>query len=113
MTATEHVGVSVAVVADDDQTVITLAGVLDTSTVGDVRPRLIEHAETGQRIAVELADIRFVDAMGLGALVGALKRARRAGGDVVLHAPSSALRHVFDATGLTDVFTIVDDAPNG
>ena len=65
------------------------------------------------RIVVDLSGTRYMDATGLGVLVGALKRARAMGGSLVIAAPREQALRMFRITGLTKVLRIsatVDDA---
>jgi len=80
-------------VRDDEVAVVVLSGELDAFTSRQLRDRL-----------VQLFD--FIDSTGAGVLVGALKRARQAGGDVHLRGPSAAARQVFEISGLARLFSL-------
>ncbi|WP_413319290.1 STAS domain-containing protein [Agrococcus sp. 1P02AA] len=55
------------------------------------------------RIVVDMARTEFVDSSGLGALIGALKAARLAGGDLRIAAVPDAVRTVLRLTNLDRV----------
>ncbi|TDN91217.1 STAS domain-containing protein [Microbacterium sp. BK668] len=55
------------------------------------------------RIVVDLAGTQFVDSSGLGALIGGLKSARLAGGDLRIAATPDAVRKVLKLTNLDRV----------
>lgn len=83
-----------------------------------VAPRLREVltkavADGTPRIVVDLSDTTFVDSSGLGALVGGLKTARQAGGDLRLAGVSDQVMTVLALTSLNRVlrpFPSVEDA---
>lgn len=60
-------------------------------------------------VVVDLADVPFIDSLGLGVLVGALRRARSHGGDLRLAGPTDLTTRVLRATGLTAAFHIHPD----
>jgi anti-sigma B factor antagonist len=64
--------------------VVRATGVIDISTVSRLRERLFEVADAGRPLIVDLEQITFIDSAGLGALVGASRRAEEHGG--ALHA---------------------------
>ena len=66
------------------------------------------NARVRGRIVVDLARMGFIDSTGLGVLVGALKRARDGGGDLLLATPTSMTTKVLDITGMCRVFEVVD-----
>jgi anti-sigma B factor antagonist len=55
--------------------IVEVTGELDISTVTGLRERLFELAEGSQPLIVDLNRITFIDSAGLGALVGAARRA--------------------------------------
>jgi anti-sigma B factor antagonist len=73
---------------------VLLAGRLDVSTVADVRLALHDAVDRGSAdLLVDLAGVEFVDASGLGVLVGTHRRAGRAGRRLVLrNVPDRVLR---------------------
>jgi anti-anti-sigma factor len=69
----------------DDGTVVTLSGRLDVRVAADVRNALAAAVDRGVgELRVDLAALQAVDATGLGVLMGAHRRAQRAGRTLVL-----------------------------
>lgn len=60
-------------------------------------------AEGTSRVVVDLAETTFLDSSGLGALIGALKTARQAGGDLRIARPTQAVLTVLRLTNLDKV----------
>lgn len=76
--------------------------------------RIVIHAEPGgfkseDGSSFSSAGLEFIDASGLGAMIGALKRARKRGGSILLVIPAPSIKRVFEITGLDRVFDIFDD----
>jgi anti-sigma B factor antagonist len=57
------------------------------------------------RIVVDLSGIEFMDSSGLGALVGCLKSARQAGGDLRISAPTDQVVMVLQLSNLDRILT--------
>jgi anti-sigma B factor antagonist len=57
-------------------------------------------------VVVDMAETSFIDAAGIGALMAAANEARRAGGRLVLRAPSPAVRRVVDVLDLSGLLPI-------
>jgi anti-sigma B factor antagonist len=87
--------------------VIEVAGELDLSNVSDLEARLAEQLRVDPHVAVDLSGVTFMDSSALGALVGALKRAREHDGDVILVGAGGSPRRVLEITGLDKAFTLV------
>jgi anti-sigma B factor antagonist len=68
---------------DPDVAVIRVDGRLNMVTAGQLKDTVTQAVEDGrQRLVVDLTKATFMDSSGLGALIGALKVARQAGGDL-------------------------------
>jgi anti-anti-sigma factor len=101
----------------DGTTVASLSGRLDLLSAIDVKRRLAETITDGQRtIVVDLQAVTFIDSSGLGALIGALKAARLAGGDLRIARPQEQARVILQLTTLDRVlrpYTTVEEALRG
>jgi anti-sigma B factor antagonist len=101
----------------DGWTVVTARGQLDVATAPDFRQHLLEAQYGGStRVVVDLEGVEFLDSMGLGVLVGALKRARTHDGELVVVVERERLRHLFELTGLDRVLRVagsVDEVLDG
>jgi anti-sigma B factor antagonist len=102
-----HEELSIHVQVVDNTNVFELTGSLDIATSPTVRAALIEASERGDhRIVVDLAKLEFLDSTGLGALIGAQRRAKEFGGDVSLVAKEGQILRLLRITGLLKVFAV-------
>ena len=86
---------------------VALSGRLGASTVADVRTALADAIEQGSGdLVVDLHGVELVDATGLGVLVGAHRRADRAGRRVVLRLVPDRIDRLLVATRLHRVLCI-------
>jgi anti-sigma B factor antagonist len=93
----------------DGAAVVTVSGEVDVATAPRLREQIVALVADGERrIVCDLEAVDFLDSTGLGVLVGALKRARTHGGDLVLVCTKASLLKVFEITGLTRVFEFHD-----
>jgi anti-sigma B factor antagonist len=83
-----------------DHAIVAAAGEIDIATVAELRERLFELADSGQSIVVDLSQVNFVDSTGLGALVGAAKRAAAHGATLHVVGARPQIRQLFRVTGL-------------
>lgn len=73
----------------------------------DLLAMLLE--EGSARIVVDLEQTSFLDSSGLGALIGGLKGARQAGGDLRIARPTPEVLTVFQLTNMDKVLRPRDD----
>jgi anti-sigma B factor antagonist len=84
-----------------------LSGSLDIATSPSLRAALLEAAEHGHHdIVVDLSRLEFVDSTGLGALIGAHKRATEKSGSIRLVAIEGQILRLLRITGLLGVFAV-------
>jgi anti-sigma B factor antagonist len=85
------------------------SGKLNMVSAPDLRAAVLSAVEDQfTRIVVDLSKIDFMDSSGLGALVGSLKTARQAGGDLRIAAPSAQVTMVLQLSNLDRVLASFD-----
>jgi anti-sigma B factor antagonist len=85
--------------------VVRPVGRLDLLSAPEVKRRLAQEVAAGRpRLVVDLDGTAFMDSSGLGALIGGLKAARLAGGDLRLARPSEQVQVVLRLVKLDRVF---------
>lgn len=89
--------------------VVKVRGQLDVATAPDFRQLLVEAAfGDAHGLVVDLDGLQFLDSIGLGVLVGALKRARTHGTSFALVCSQERILRLLDLTRLSEIVTIVD-----
>jgi len=103
--------------ADGRAVVLRPSGRLNLTTAAVLRQSVAAEVDGGRvRVVLDLADVSFVDSSGLGAIVGGLKSARQAGGDLRIAAAGEQVRTVLELTNLDRVLRphdTVEDALGG
>lgn len=98
----------------DGVAVIACRGRLNMVAAPRLTALLSDVIEGGDaRVVIDLGETSFMDSSGLGALVGGLKKARQAGGNLRIAAPGDQVRMVLSLTNLDQVlhtFDTVEDA---
>ncbi|MBW3621926.1 MAG: STAS domain-containing protein [Armatimonadetes bacterium] len=90
---------------EENLTVIDLRGEVDAFTAPKLKQEIINLIERGTtKLAVNLADVKYLDSTGLGVLIGGLKRTRDRGGELVLICPNVRIMRIFEITGLSRIF---------
>ena len=88
--------------------VVALVGEVDVATSPHLLRQLQALIDAGEvRVVVDMADVEFVDASGIGALVGAAVNARETGGGLALRRPSRSVVHLLDILQLESVLPVV------
>ena len=92
-----------------------LRGSLDLATSPTVRAALSDAQQTKKDVVVDLTQLEFLDSTGLGALIGAHRRATEHGGSLRLIVNDGPILRLLTITGLIRVLSIyhsIDDALN-
>ncbi|MBO9534434.1 MAG: STAS domain-containing protein [Solirubrobacteraceae bacterium] len=100
----------IALEPSNDSMIVALSGRLDYATAPDLRATLSRSIHDGNtRLILDLGRVPFIDSSGLGALVGGLKQARDAGGDLRIARP---LPEVLDILALMRLDRILEPYPS-
>jgi anti-sigma B factor antagonist len=84
--------------------VVTPQGRLNMVSARRLKELLSDLIAAGTtRIVVDMGETTFLDSSGLGALIGGLKSARQAGGDLRIARPTPPVTSVFELTNLDKV----------
>ena len=90
-------------------TVVSLTGDLDISSCVELGEKLASlTAAAPVRLVVEISGVGFIDSSGLNTLVVAARDAERAGGSIVVAAPSQYVARVFELVRMSDTLEVVD-----
>lgn len=88
--------------------VLSVTGEIDLYTSPQLRDALTTAVDSGSRkLAVDLREVRFMDSMGLGVLIGARRKIAELDGSFALVCGEGPVRRVLDVSGLTQVFEVV------
>ncbi|KAF2992814.1 Anti-sigma-B factor antagonist [Methylocystis sp. MJC1] len=80
---------------------------LDAHNSSELKERILRTLEEGgRRLVVDLADVKFIDSSGLGALLSGYKNANQRSGTFVLSGLQPRVRSMFELTRLNRVFEI-------
>lgn len=84
--------------------VLHVHGRLDLAAASEVKNAILRAVEDDRpHVVVDLEDVPFVDSSGLGALIGGLRAARSAGGDLRIANPGPQARMILELTTLDRV----------
>ena len=102
---------------DNGVAVVRFTGRLDFTSVTEARDQFSGAIADGHpKLIVDLSDVSFVDSAGLGSLIGGMRAARRAGGDLRIANPSEQSRMLLSLTSLDQVLKIhsnIEEAISG
>lgn len=97
--------------------VVRISGRLDFTSVAAARAQVVAAIAAGQsRIVADLSGTEFVDSAGLGCLLGGMRAARAAGGDLRIADPSPQVTVLLSLTRMDQVFAVdptVEEALGG
>ncbi len=83
-----------------------LVGNLEQHTAADFR-EAVAALPGAVRVVFELSAVPFIDSAGLGALIGAVRRLRESGGEVVVCSPRPSVNRVLQLVGLPRVVPVL------
>lgn len=82
-------------------------GILDGNSANDLASEVTSYMQADASIVLlDFSEIAFMNSSGIGALVSALKAAKRFGGDLYICSPSIQVRDIFRITKLDKLFKV-------
>jgi len=87
-------------------TIVDVHGHIDLSTSPALRKTMLDSLKSGDGLAVNLAEVKYIDSSGIASLLEVLKEAKRKNKKFVLIGLTPAVREVLQLTRLTGVFEI-------
>lgn len=102
-------GCRVRVATAGDEISVEVLGELDMSNSSGVRSVLLGTLNRSARVVVDLANVRFIDSSGLGALLRVAEAARQSEVRFAVVHPSAAARRVMITSGVEQF--LLDQSP--
>ena len=88
-------------------TLIEVSGRIDSMNANELGEALTELIDQSHlRLVLDLSSVAYMSSAGLREIVAALKRVKRAGGDLRIAQPSERVREVLEMAGLDTIFHI-------
>jgi anti-sigma B factor antagonist len=87
-------------------TIVDVVGQIDLGSSPALRKTLLDSLKGTQRVAINLAAVKYIDSSGIASLLEVLKEARQSNKRFVLFALPAAVFQVLQLTRLTGVFEI-------
>ena len=93
-----------------DWSVVAVTGELELATAPRLRQQVVSLIGAGRsHLLIDLSGVDFVDSVGLGVIVGALKRCRTHEGDLMVSGAVPRVRLLFEITRLDEIIELHPD----
>jgi len=91
----------------DGYALVRPEGELDASSVAPFREAVADLTDIGA-LVIDLAEVPFIDAVGLGAIVGGVRRAREHGTRVAVARARPAVKEILATAGMDRIAELAD-----
>ncbi len=92
-----------------DWMVLALTDRLDTQTAPELEAKGLQMVAGHPQIALDFANLQYISSAGLRVLLLLAKKAKAAGGSVVLTGVDGMVKEVIEESGIDSFFTIYDN----
>ena len=89
----------------DEQTIIEIAGRLDTNTAPALEKAINENIDDTKNLVLDFKDIEYISSAGLRVLLGAQKKMQQIGSMKLINV-GEAVMEVLEMTGFADILVI-------
>ena len=94
----------------DGWSVVAVTGELELATAPRLRQQVVSLIGAGRsHLIIDLSAVDFIDSVGLGVVVGGLKRCRTHDGDLVVVGAVPRVRSLFEITRLDEIIAMYPD----
>jgi len=91
----------------DNATLIEVSGRVDSMNANQMGEALFKQIDNGNiQIVLDLAGVEYMSSAGLREIVSALKKVKRASGDLRVAQPSDRVLEIFEMSGLDTILQI-------
>lgn len=91
----------------DHVTLVEASGRIDSMNANELGEALSSEIDNGHiRLVLDLSSVEYMSSAGLREIVAALKKVKRASGDLRLAQPSDRVREILEMAGLDTIFQI-------
>ncbi|OHD57674.1 MAG: hypothetical protein A2014_12875 [Spirochaetes bacterium GWF1_49_6] len=90
--------------------ILRLKGIMDSSTCmqfGILFKEIADHP--GMHLILNLKELTYINSIGIGTIVSNVRKIQNTDGMVCFYQVSNEVKHVFDLTGLSNIFFFFDD----
>ena len=91
--------------ADNEKTVFSLGGRLDTITSPELEKELKDSLDGVKTLVLDFAELSYISSAGLRVLLSAQKVMNRQG-EMKITRVNDTIREIFEVTGFTEILTI-------
>ena len=102
---------NVDIKSENGYAVATLNGEIDHHNAKEIREKLDRFiiANQPKELAIDFADISFMDSSGVGLIMGRYKLISECGGRLVVKNPRQYIKRVFKISGIERIVRIIND----
>ncbi|MCF0243501.1 MAG: STAS domain-containing protein [Bacteroidaceae bacterium] len=95
----------------ENLTIITLNGRLDTPSTPEVEEKVfpLMKDETVREVRIDCSELAYISSSGLRIFITLQKHFMKIGGKLVIANITPSVKSVFDMTGFSNIFKIVED----
>lgn len=91
---------------------IVVEGELDAYTAPRLMDAVTDTLDAGHAwLVIDLREVKYIDSVGLGILIGGAKRATEKNGDLAVACDRPNVCRVFAVSGTAELLNVVDDLP--
>ena len=98
----------IKITAEEDITIISFGGSLDTNTSKEAGDQLTKLVDDGKvKLIVDLTDLEYISSSGLRILLATSKKLKPLKGEMLICGLNETVKEVFEISGFTMIFKVL------